>query len=69
VLFLSVGRENEGGGSSPYTHLLHQIHMAPAFQTHRDEAVIEGLGNFLVGMGLTDQPVAVGSPFHVKFQD
>jgi hypothetical protein len=40
VLFLPVGRENQGGGRSPDPHLLHQIHMAPAFQAHRDEAVI-----------------------------
>lgn len=68
VLLLPVRGKNEGGGGSPDTHLLHQIHMTPAFQTHRDEAVIQGGGHFVVGVGLTDQPRAVGSPFHVKFQ-
>jgi len=43
--------------------------MASAFQTHRDETVIQGGGYLVVGVGLTDQPLAVGSPFHVKFQD
>jgi hypothetical protein len=68
VFFFAVRGKDESGGSPAHPHFLNQIHMAPAFQAHRDEGVVESLSDFLVGMGLTDQPVTMRSPFHIKFQ-
>jgi len=68
VLFLALGGENKGSGGTSDPHFLYQVHMGAAFQTHRDEPIVESGGHLGVGMGLTDQPVAVGSTFHIKFQ-
>ena len=42
--------------------------MIAAFQAYWDEALVQGLNHGGVLVGLTDQPAAVGSPLHKKFQ-
>jgi len=69
VHFPAFRGKNQGGGRAPDAELLHQVHVLAAFQAHRDEAGIQGLSHLRVGVGLPDQPRAVGSAFQMQLQN
>ena len=68
VLLLAVRGKHQGGGRPPDSHLLHQVHVIAPLQAHRNEALIQSFYYRRILMGLTDQPAAMGSPFHIEFQ-
>ena len=68
MLLLPLRGEQEGGGRAGDLKLPHQVHVAAAFQAYRDETFVQGLNHGRVLVGLPDQPAAVGSAIHKKFQ-